>query len=206
MQTFLPPSNPPSYHLLPHPGGSQNGCQNYQYSDSMDPGPSDASLRTFHGRTMSYDTNSSSEGLNQNGGSADCVVWPQNTSANKTLRNTNLLTSARVTPNLILFFLLIHKSFGVIHTFLKGVLKDSTKKTPFNIIAKLFMRVISEVKFSADWDNFKKTELDNWSEEISGDKWLKLFQPAETRGRNADSPVKSLSAPRRMPAHLFTPL
>lgn len=74
MQTFLPPTNPPSYHLLPHPGGSQNGRQNYQYSDSMDPGPSDASLRTFHGRTMSYDTNSSSEGLNQNGGPSDCVV------------------------------------------------------------------------------------------------------------------------------------
>lgn len=68
----------------------------------------------------------------------------------KTQRNTNLLTSARVTPNLIFFFLLIHKSFRVIHTFSKGVLKDSTKKTPFNIIAKLFMRVISELKFSVD--------------------------------------------------------
>lgn len=88
MQTFLPPSNPPSYHLLPHPGGSQNGRQNYQYSDSMDPGPSDASLRTFHGRTMSYDTHSSSEGLNQNGGPSDCVVWPHHTSANKKHKET----------------------------------------------------------------------------------------------------------------------
>lgn len=34
----------------------------------------------------------------------------------KTQGNTNLLISARVTPNFD-FFLLIHKSFRVIHTF-----------------------------------------------------------------------------------------
>lgn len=65
----------------------------------------------------------------------------------KTQRNTNLLSSARVTPNIIFFFSQIIQGNSYL---LKGVLKDSTKKTPFNIIAKLFTRVISEVKFSAD--------------------------------------------------------
>lgn len=68
----------------------------------------------------------------------------------KTQRNTNLLSSARVTPNIIFFFLVDSQIIQGNSYLLKGVLKDSTKKTPFNIIAKLFTRVISEVKFSAD--------------------------------------------------------
>lgn len=67
----------------------------------------------------------------------------------KTQGNTNLLISARVTPNFDFFFVDSQIIQGNSYL-LKGVLKDSTKKTPFNIIAKLFTRVTFKVKFSAD--------------------------------------------------------
>lgn len=63
----------------------------------------------------------------------------------KTQRNTNLLSSARVTPNIIFFFLVDSQ---IIH--FERSSQRFYKETPFNIITKLFTRVISEVKFSAD--------------------------------------------------------
>lgn len=76
-------------------------------------------------------------------------MTPSHFCKSKTQRNTNLLSSARVTPNFI-FFLVDSQIIQGNSYLLKGVLKDSTKKTPFNIIAKLFTHVISKVKFSAD--------------------------------------------------------
>lgn len=139
MQTFLPPNNSPSYHLLPHSGSSQNGCHSYQYSDPMNqgPGPSDAQTRTYHGRSVSYDTNTSlgMERLDQNEVlPPDCVVWSKDTCANIVFANKCYYIDSKFDN-----CLLIYKSFRVIPTseINSQILQ---RKNSFNISAKLFER------------------------------------------------------------------